>query len=420
MKMNLTTIAVGISLALAASQTTAATKKVMDADDLKSDSSNANKCSGLDCLLRMGTFSSEKYANRYKENLASKTDQQVKVEQDKKNKNLFHVIVGPFHDFAKMLQTSSELSRKPVKTTNTSAKNTATQTKVVAQNNVTTKPAATVKSSDSTLGIAKPFMAITNLFKFHNNNLKPVNTAKYGNKRRTIAMSTTNNRSTTPHSSMTKHQQILASQADYPVNQKPKTDAKGNVIPLYKTGPYVGVSAGVLDEIGKNPATAAYQAFSGTVSAGAGHMFTHRIYMGGEFYFGDDLTAKTYSPGQTGYSVNSGIFYGGDFIPGFMITDTVLGYLRIGGIRAHLNSKPTDQVASSVSSSIYSRRTNIIKNGWQVGAGTQTNLYKNLDGRAEYVFSHIKGIAYSGNAKVTMGQVNVGLVYKFADSLHRA
>lgn len=413
MKINLTAVAVSVSLALSASQTIAADQQVVDVNDLKSMSSSTNKCSGLLCLLKMGTFSSEKYANRYKENLATKTNQPVRVEKDNKNKNLFHVVVGPFNDLAKMLQTGATLTGKPIKAQSQTVKTSPAATQKITKNSIGQTNNESVKTTRTSLNITKPLASVANLFKFDH---KKSNMNHYSAKKRTVALSKHMPSSVT-RNMPSKHEQILASQADYPVNQKPKVDAKGNVIPIFKTGPYIGASGGIQGNVGKAPATVGYEAFNGTLSAGVGRMFTHRIYMAGEFYLGDNIKARSFPSGISGYAVNSGFNYGGDFIPGFMITDTVLGYLRIGGMRSLFSAIPSSKNTPAPAG--FSRRVDVITNGWQVGAGSQTNLYKNLDGRAEYVYTQFQGVAID-KSKGFISQVNIGLVYKFSDALHRA
>lgn len=413
MKINISMLAVSISLVIAASQTNASNQQIIDVNDVSSTSSNTKKCFALGCILKLGTFSSEKYANRYKQSIANKTNQPVKVERDPKNKNLFNVLVGPFNDLGKMLQTSATLTGKAVNTTYDKTKNSTNQILQPTSNNVQQNKTSSLREN-----LSKPIMNVKNLFKLKHNN-STQKTVVYNNKKRTIALSHPNGNYSTGSNhapTMSKHDQILASQSDYPIHQKLKTDAKGNPIPLFKAGPYIGASAGVQSNVGKNPETLAYQAFSGTLSAGAGRMFTDRFYMAGEFYLNDNVRAKAFTANADAFSIYSGINYGGNFIPGYMITDTVLAYLRFGGMRALWESSPSNFNSSSRQIG----RVSIIKNGWQIGAGTQTNLYKNLDGRADYIYTQFQGLAFSNKARANINQVNIGLVYKFTDVLRRA
>lgn len=371
------------SLLIASPVICAGKQEIVDIKDVSSYKKDGHSRSLF--FINMGAFSSESYATRYKTHLSSKTKHPVKVERSQDDKNIFYVLVGPFNSVAKLVQSGSDITGKK-----------SSSTAIKKNNN------PVVKSHSLKL---RPIFTMPN----KSNKQTQINKNTTTSKKTHV----TNNR-IKGHS---KHHQIFASQSDYPIKQRPKTDAKGNVIPLFKTGPYVGASFGFQDNTGKAPATAAYQAVSGTLSAGAGQMFTRRFYLAGEFFGGDNVKAKTFGPGVNGYLVDSAWNYGGDIIPGYMITDTVLAYLRIGVIRNQFLTKPDAKISQYPAGSQYSRRMTRVKNGWQIGAGTQTNLYKNLDARAEYIFSYFHGI-YNNNTKSDINQVNLGLVYKFTDSLH--
>ena len=414
MKANLTGIGLSVGLIVAA-QANAKSQQVYDVNSLNNNQSSAqNQCSGLDCLLLMGTFSSEKYANRYKDHLSKKTKHPVKVERDKHDNNIFHVIVGPFNDFANMLKSGLEMTGKPVHTTTAATKKvTSASTRAV----VNTGKTARKTTSDAGL------LAFNNTMPafFAGKKQSQNNTNKMKTKRTVARDGSKANAKGTPY--QTRHQQLLASQADYPIHQKPQTDAKGNVVPLFETGPYLGLSAGVMTNVGKAPVTVGYQGFPGNISAGAAMMYTRRLYLGGEFYYGDTITAYNYTAGVNGYNIDNGWFYGGSFIPGYMITDTVLGYFRVGVMRNQFKSKPSTQASNFPIRSAYARRHTTVLNGWQIGLGSQTKLYKNIDGRVEYDFSYyrgVKGRSSSTNFRGNVNQVYLGLVYKFTDALHRA
>ena len=409
MKANLTAIGLSVGLIMA-TQVNAKNQQVYDVNNLNSNqTSNHNQCSGLDCLLMMGTFSSEKYAERYKEHLSKKTKHPVKVERDKNDKNIFHVIVGPFNNFTQMLKSGTEMTGKQIRTTTTATKKLTTTSARTAIK--TTKAAGKTTSEASLLAFNNTMPAFFGR--------KAQNNAKTNKMKvkRTVARDGSKTMRAVPY--QTRHQKILASQADYPINQRPKADAKGNIAPLFETGPYLGVSAGVMTNIGKAPATIGYQAFPGNVSAGAAMMLTRRIYLGGEFYYGSNITAYNYTAGVNGYNMDNGWFYGGSFLPGYMLTDTLLTFIRVGVMRNQFLTSPSSSIRSYPPNSPYTRRFTLVKNGWQVGAGTQINLYKNIDGRAEYDFSYFRGLN-SNTSKANINQVYLGLVYKFTDALHKA
>jgi opacity protein-like surface antigen len=366
MKTHLTAVAVsvGASLLLVSPLHAATQQQVVDIKDLnKCDTDKAKKSSHKNYLLNMGDFSSESYANRYKAHLAEKTNKPIKVEQSKEDKNIFHVLVGPFKDLGKLVQSGADMAGKTI-----------------------TSPTTTVHP------VKKAPM------KYRKTMRKPAQ--KFAKPMQT------------------KHQKILASQADYPINHNSMTDPKGNKLPpLLETGPYVGASGGMLLNVGKIPATVAYQAANGILSAGIGNMYTRRFYLAGEFFGGSNVAGKNFTAGVNGYNISSAWFYGGDLIPGYMVTDKILAYLRLGVMRTQFNSKPGAPIVRFPPNSPYRVRQTIVANGWQVGVGSQVNLYKNLDGRSEYIFTYYKA-HHIPNGRGEANQVNLGLVYKFSDKFH--
>lgn len=164
----------------------------------------------------------------------------------------------------------------------------------------------------------------------------------------------------------------------------------------YQASPYIGASIG--DITNNTTLPAAYRGIQGTLSGGYGILFNH-VYLAGEVFGGSNANIKDMSVGNlTVTSVRSSWFYGGDIIPGFMINDSVLAYLRGGVIRTYFNNVRQQST------------------GWQAGGGLQTSIYKNLDIRGEYVFSEYQRIGRPGFTPVgkpLSDQFNLGLVYKF-------
>ena len=157
---------------------------------------------------------------------------------------------------------------------------------------------------------------------------------------------------------------------------------------LYPVGPYVGASVGA--RLNDSGTPAVYGGVVGTLSAGYGHIW-NRFYLAGEFFGGDSTQVRNSINNQS--NMLSGWSIGGDLIPGYLINDHVLGYLRLGGVSTQFNAADTNQGA------------------WRLGVGGQTNLYKNLDIRGEYVFSQYQTIQTMGTPY--SNQFNLGLVYKF-------
>jgi len=160
----------------------------------------------------------------------------------------------------------------------------------------------------------------------------------------------------------------------------------------YMTGPYLGVSVGPRVNITGTPT--AYEGFEGTVSAGWGMLFNSSWYLAGEIFGGDSADLENFRDSVNNYSVKSTWSYGIDVLPGYMITDHVLGYLRAGVVRTH-----------------FVRNGGTNATAWQVGVGGQTEVMPNWDVRAEYIYSQYNSLV--GIGKPLAHQVNVGIVYKF-------
>lgn len=160
----------------------------------------------------------------------------------------------------------------------------------------------------------------------------------------------------------------------------------------YMAGPYLGLSAGVRNNYSGTPNV--YKGIEGTISAGYAAMLTPEWYLAGEIFGSDSAQLKNYnSIGSPG--VKTSWNWGLSLIPGYMLTDHVLGYIRLGGIQSHFTGN-----GQSVN-----------KSGWQIGLGGQTNLYDNWDLRGEYVYSQYGSISNVG--KPAADQFNLGIIYKF-------
>lgn len=164
----------------------------------------------------------------------------------------------------------------------------------------------------------------------------------------------------------------------------------------YQTGPYLGFSAGLRDNATGTPTF--YKAFEGTLSAGYGYMMSPLFFLGGEVFVGNSARIKDFKAQlDSDDGVGSSWNYGLSLLPGLMITDHVLAYLRVGGTWTSFNDS-TDH-------------NNQTLGAWQAGFGAQTNVYNEWDLRAEYVYSGYNTLKDRG--KVTADQFNIGVVYKF-------
>lgn len=167
---------------------------------------------------------------------------------------------------------------------------------------------------------------------------------------------------------------------------------KGEMAPcptyVYASGPYLGLSAGVRNNYTSSPFV--YKGLEGTVSGGWGIMLNPSWYLAGEIFAGTSTNLKNYT--HDGVGVKSSWSYGIDIIPGFMITDYVLTYLRAGISNTRFTNQSTN------------------KSGWHVGLGGQTNITGNWDLRGEYIYTQYSNV--SGIGKPQADQFNLGIVYK--------
>jgi opacity protein-like surface antigen len=152
--------------------------------------------------------------------------------------------------------------------------------------------------------------------------------------------------------------------------------------------PYIGFSAG------ENTNTSTYRNFRGlpaNIFVGYGATIGEGVYLGGEV-FGNVATATI-----TDNGLKSSTGYGVSFMPGIMLSDHTVGFIRLGIVRTKF--QPSGASDNSVT-------------GGQLGVGMQTALMQNWDVRGEYVFSTYQGLGQiSGNPKTD--EFLLGLAYKF-------
>ncbi|MDP3705993.1 MAG: outer membrane beta-barrel protein [Legionellaceae bacterium] len=351
---------------LSLSSVHATTTKTVNIDDVYKYRSVKTQPADTNYQIQAGVFSASVYADQYKKYLDGKTQQPVRVVQ---SKNRYYVFVGPFSNASTMVQVGQQLKQTPQPH----------------------RMAVYHRVSAHSANPAPQVAVIHPVAKLHVIAVEPVTTPK-----------------------RTTQRTYMVSRGSVNTNAKPIHTGvwKDMDQPLYRTGPYVGASVGPQSNISGLPTV--YSALEGTVSAGWGHMWTRRFYLAGEIFGADSKKLKSYPANPTGYTIQSNWSAGADIIPGYMITDTFLGYLRLGWVKTDFNiaTDVTGQAsfaATSYTSSYYSRHMNV--NGWQVGVGGQTNILKNLDLRAEYIFSLYNSVILIGKPQVS--QFNVGLVYKF-------
>lgn len=161
-----------------------------------------------------------------------------------------------------------------------------------------------------------------------------------------------------------------------------------SIVMANTAAPYFGASTGVNNITASN--SGSYRGAPATIFAGYGQTVNQNIYLGGEV-FGTlgTMTLTNSSVGAAGLKTTYGI--GASFMPGVMLTDRTLAFLRAGIVRSRF-------------STIKDTAT-----GGQIGLGMQTNLMQNWDVRGEYDYtgySKISGISPRSDL------FNLGVVYK--------
>ena len=179
---------------------------------------------------------------------------------------------------------------------------------------------------------------------------------------------------------------------------KGERDYKGEVAPscptcatyAFMSGPYIGASVGVRNNYSGAPAV--YKGLEGILSLGYAGVLTPSFYLPAEIIGANSLQLRNYRD-PDGDGIRTTWNYGISLIPGVMITDYIMGYVRVGAQRA--------------------RFTNIgeHKCGWHVGLGGQGNIAPNWDIRGEYVYSSYHRTSELGRPRAD--QFNVGVVFKF-------
>jgi opacity protein-like surface antigen len=109
-----------------------------------------------------------------------------------------------------------------------------------------------------------------------------------------------------------------------------------------------------------------FKGFSGIASIGYGMMVNPMFYVAGEFFAGD--TARLSNKHNN--DIRSTWDYGFDVIPGVLVADCVLGYVRGGVIRTQFKG-----------------HDNRGRTGWRVGLGGETQIVQNWDARLEYIYN---------------------------------
>lgn len=174
-------------------------------------------------------------------------------------------------------------------------------------------------------------------------------------------------------------------------------------IAMANPAPYVGASIGITSNTSNiklngrtiNIAGGNYRGMPINLFAGYGGVISQNFYLAGEAFV---------TPGTISLNNNNGLKtsynYGVAIIPGVMLSDNTLAYVRAGILKAKFSS------------------ANGTRTGGQFGVGLQTTLTQNIDTRLEYDYVAYRSItATSAPNKLTISpradQVSAALIYKF-------
>jgi opacity protein-like surface antigen len=152
--------------------------------------------------------------------------------------------------------------------------------------------------------------------------------------------------------------------------------------------PYLGASLGVVNNTASSGGS--FRGIPLTISGGYGALVNQSIYLGGELF--GTLGTSTLNNNAIVQSLKTTYGYGLGFIPGVMLSDHAMAYMRLGVVKTRF-------------SNIGNTAT-----GGQVGFGMQTSITQNWDLRGEYDYTKYRSISGVSPRSDTF---NVGLVYKF-------
>lgn len=177
---------------------------------------------------------------------------------------------------------------------------------------------------------------------------------------------------------------------------KGERDLKGEMpcpVNAFMAAPYIGVSVGPRVTVSGGPT--AFGGFDGILNLGYAAMMNPSWYLAGEIFGLGTINVKNSTNGNSYGTTSSknNWSWGLSIIPGYLVTDTVLLTLRLGGQDTHFND---------VSTTAW---------GWSVGPGLKTNLNQNWDLLAEYVFTYYGNVSHNGNTATN--QFDFGLSYRF-------
>ena len=161
--------------------------------------------------------------------------------------------------------------------------------------------------------------------------------------------------------------------------------------PPFRPGAYLGLGIGSVMNYASRPAF--YNGFQGTLFGGYGWLWD-QWYAGLEIFVQDSAMITNYTRKSVNGNVQSNWGYGGSILPGYLILDNVLAYLRLGVVETRFSA------------------ANQWRFGGQVGLGAETALCTNWDLRGEWIYSFYNSLSNSYGLPHSQ-QVDLSLIYKF-------
>lgn len=147
--------------------------------------------------------------------------------------------------------------------------------------------------------------------------------------------------------------------------------------------------------------------------AGYGHLFAQYNYLGAEIYANTtlgDATSNTtvLDSGGTHIGLQTRQSYGASIIPGMVLTNDVLGYIRIGAVWT--------KYYALVNNAFARHNNNNTQLGWELGIGTRINITDKIDMRLEYDFDKYRSYytTVNGYHVNSLGdRATLGVIYRF-------
>jgi opacity protein-like surface antigen len=137
-----------------------------------------------------------------------------------------------------------------------------------------------------------------------------------------------------------------------------------------------------------------YNGLNPRLSLGYGDMMNESFYLAGEI-FAAPITATFSDIHRNGaQSTKITRSFGASIIPGMLLNEQLIGYLRFGVISSKFSGP------------------NVTKTGGQIGFGLQGALTETISLRGEYNYTAYKKISGLGSPKTN--EVGIGLMFKFA------